>query len=212
MRRVVVKLGGSTAYHAEMRNWVAILTASQRPLVLVPGGGPFADRVREAQGEMGFSDRAAHFMAIMAMDQMGLALLDMDTRLTLARSLEEIDSALTSGKLPVWLPSQMCDAAEDIAQSWDVTSDSLAAWLAARIGAEALLLIKQTDAFENADGIEALVAAGIVDLLLPAMLGEATALHLAGPASLATAHERLAANTLPGRNFSASMASRRGAA
>jgi len=207
----VVKLGGSTAYHAEMRNWVTVLAATERPLVLVPGGGPFADRVREAQREMGFSDRAAHFMAIMAMDQMGMAVLDMDERLAPARSPEEIDIALAEGKLPVWLPSGMCEAAGDIPQSWDMTSDSLAAWLAGRVGADALLLVKQTGALEDAGDIDTLVAAGIVDPLLPAMLGERTALYLAGPGALATAGECLAAGSLPGRRFCA-RAARKGAA
>ncbi|PSJ58200.1 dihydroneopterin aldolase [Pseudaminobacter soli (ex Li et al. 2025)] len=211
MTPIVVKLGGSMAYHAEMRKWVSVLAASGRPLVIVPGGGPFANRVREAQREMGFSNKAAHFMAILAMDQMGLAVVEMNERLTPVRSLEEIESALEDKKLPVWLPYRQCSTASDIPQSWDMTSDSLAAWLAGRLGAEALLLIKQTEAFEEVDDIETLVVAEIIDPLLPVMLGEA-ALYLAGPVWLEAAGECFAAGQVPGKRFSARAASQRGAA
>jgi dihydroneopterin aldolase len=211
MTPIVVKLGGSTAYHAEMRKWVSVLAASGRPLVIVPGGGPFANRVREAQPEIGFSNQAAHFMAILAMDQMGLALVEMDERLTPACTFDEIEGALGEGKLPVWLPYQLCSTAPDIPQSWDMTSDSLAAWLAGRLGAEALLLIKQTEAFEGVEDVEALVTAEIVDRLLPAVMAE-TALYLAGPGSLATAGECLAAGNLPGKRFFAHATTQRGAA
>jgi 5-(aminomethyl)-3-furanmethanol phosphate kinase len=211
MTPIVVKLGGSTAYHAEMRKWVSVLVGSGRPLVIVPGGGPFANRVREAQREMGFSNQAAHFMAILAMDQMGLALVEMDERLTAVRTLEEINGALGAGKLPVWLPYQLCSKARGIPQSWDMTSDSLAAWIAGRLGAKALLLIKQTEAFGHTADIEELVTSDIVDPLLPVMMGE-TALYLAGPGSLVTAGERLAEGDLPGKRFFSRTATQRGAA
>lgn len=210
MGSAVVKLGGSTAYHAEMREWLGVLTGSSMPLVLVPGGGPFADQVREAQAEMGFSDHAAHFMAILAMEQMGLALLDMNKRLAPARTTEEIGTVQGQGQLPVWLPYQMCDAAAEIPQCWDVTSDSLAAWLAGRIGAEALLLVKQTDAFEVVNDIAGLVAVGIVDPMLPSILAPETELRLAGPGSLTNARDCFAAGRLPGKSFSS--AARKGAA
>jgi len=208
MRTAVVKLGGSTAYHAEMRDWVAVLAAASMPLVIVPGGGRFADAVRAAQPDMGFSDRAAHFMAILAMEQMGIALLDMDERLVAARSPAEIASALDAGRTPVWLPARMCSEAADIPASWDVTSDSLAAWLAGRVGAEALLLIKQTDAFDAVADMEGLAEARIVDPMLASMLPAGVELYVAGPRELAVAHARLAEGLLPGRRFARRVAER----
>ena len=81
MRPAVVKLGGSTASAAGMDAWIAALAGSGLPLVIVPGGGPFADQVRQAQKRLGFSDGAAHAMAILAMDQFGHVILDRDERL-----------------------------------------------------------------------------------------------------------------------------------
>lgn len=198
MRRAVVKLGGSTAYDPERRLWIAALAGAALPLVLVPGGGPFANLVREAQPRMGFSDRAAHDMAILAMDQFGCALADAEERLVAACSLAGIEAALAGGRIPVWLPSELAIPAPDIRASWDITSDALAAWLAGRVGADALLLVKQTRAFGAGGTLADLVAAGVVDRGLQSMLPPGVALFLAHPGDAAGAAALLAAGRLPG--------------
>jgi len=198
VRLTVVKLGGSTADQAEMGMWIAALASSTQPVVIVPGGGPFADQVRAAQTHMGFSDAAAHAMAILAMDQFGHVILDRHKRLAPARSLEEIGQALEDGKIPVWLPSALAIPAPDIRASWDITSDALAAWLAGRLSAEALLLIKQTSAFSDRDDIDSLTARGIVDVGFAAMLPDGVDFHLAGPDDAANARAVLSSGELPG--------------
>jgi aspartokinase-like uncharacterized kinase len=42
---VVVKLGGSHVLSALLRRWLRAIAADAGKLVLVPGGGPFADGV-----------------------------------------------------------------------------------------------------------------------------------------------------------------------
>jgi dihydroneopterin aldolase len=203
VRRAVVKLGGSTAHAAELDIWIAALAGSGLPLVVVPGGGPFADKVREAQKVIGFSDRAAHVMAILAMDQFGQIILDRNSGYAPARSLAGIEEILAGGKKPVWLPSALATAAPDIEASWDISSDSLAAWLAAKLGAEALLLIKQSSDFRHGDTIESLIARGIVDPCLGRMLPPGVALHLAGPRDAASAAKMLSEGWLPGARIAA---------
>ncbi|RVB79052.1 MULTISPECIES: (5-formylfuran-3-yl)methyl phosphate synthase [unclassified Mesorhizobium] len=198
IRPTIVKLGGSTARAAEMENWIAALAGSKLPIVIVPGGGQFADQVRESQIYMDFSDAAAHAMAILAMEQFGQVILDRHERLVPARSLDEMVRALDEGKVPVWLPSSLALPAPDIPASWDMTSDSLAAWLAGKLGAKALLLIKQTGAFFGSDTIDGLTARGIVDAGFAAMLPDGVDFHLAGPKDAAAAGALLASGDLPG--------------
>jgi aspartokinase-like uncharacterized kinase len=198
MSHAVVKLGGSTAFDSQMDLWVAALAGSALPLVIVPGGGPFADQVRDAQERMGFSDPAAHAMAILAMDQFGYVILDRDERLVPARSFTEIEHALDAGRIPVWLPSSVAIPAPDIRASWDITSDSLAAWLAGKVGAVALLLIKQTSAFSGRDDIAGLIARDVLDAGFSSMLPAGVDLHLACPDDAAAASALLSARTLPG--------------
>jgi dihydroneopterin aldolase len=160
---VVVKLGGSFAFSPHLRDWVGAIASCAGRAVIVPGGGPFADAVRTAQATMGFGDRAAHRMGLLAMEQYGCAIASLDERLTLAQTLESIRQGLDDNKVPVWLPVQMALADAGIPQSWDVTSDSLAAWLAGRIGAERLLLVKHVDAKEKTVRAADLAACNIVD-------------------------------------------------
>lgn len=202
MKRAVVKLGGSTARDtAVMDEWIAAMAGSRMPLVIVPGGGPFADLVRDAQNSMGFSDTAAHAMAILAMEQFGHVILDRGNGIGPARSLQDMESALGAGKICVWLPSWLAIPADDIRASWDITSDSLAAWLAGRLDADALLLIKQTGAFSEGDDIASLAARGIVDSGFAAMMPASVDLHVAGPEDAARARTSLALGKLPGMSI-----------
>src|ERR1700681_3045121 len=86
----VVKLGGSHAFSPHLKDWLDAGARCAGRVVLVPGGGPFSDAVRAAQPRMGFDDRAAHHMALLAMEQYGCALASLDTRLTLTGSLAAI--------------------------------------------------------------------------------------------------------------------------
>lgn len=198
MRRAVVKLGGSTAWEAERGVWIGAFVASSLPLVIVPGGGPFANQVRAVQKSMGFSDKAAHAMAILAMDQYGHLILDHGRNLVPAWSIKDIEHALRKRRIPVWLPSALAIAAPDIRASWDVTSDALAAWLAGKLGADGLLLVKQSRDFSERDDIAGLTDRGILDPAFDAMLPAGIEFRLAGPPDVASAEAILSEGRLPG--------------
>ncbi len=91
--------------------------------------------------------------------------------------------------------------AADLPQSWDLTSDSLAAWLAGKLRAEKLLLIKSVDC-PVAQAAKELAEAGIVDPLFPHYAAESgAAVAIAGPAALANADALLAQGKLPGHKI-----------
>lgn len=160
---VVVKLGGSLAFSHNLQQWIAACAAGAGRVVIVPGGGPFADAVRSAQSRMGFDDRAAHEMAVLAMEQYGRALASRNPLLSLADRPAAIQDCLAARRVPVWMPARMVFAAPDVAASWDITSDSLAAWLSGRIGAARLVLVKSVELAPGCEPCESLAAAGIVD-------------------------------------------------
>jgi 5-(aminomethyl)-3-furanmethanol phosphate kinase len=180
-RLAIVKLGGSHAAGPHLKDWLTAIAAEAGSIVIVPGGGPFADAVRTAQAGIGFDDRAAHTMALMAMAQFGSALVSLNPALQLAASRAAIWRALKGGKIPVWSPEPMARAAA-LPETWDLTSDSLAAWLAGVLGAGRLLLVKH-GRFEGA-AVDAhdLAARGVVDPLFPRYMKESGArAWLAGP-------------------------------
>lgn len=179
----VVKLGGSYAFSSDLQGWLAAIASNAGDIVLVPGGGPFADAIRYAQPRMGFDDDAAHHMALLGMDQYGRALAALNKRFTPAASIAGIRRALRAGNVPVWSPTEMVLKRNDIPRSWEVTSDGLAAWLACRIGARRVLLIKHVDPPPDPIRIEDLVARGVVDRSFVAFLRDGTVeASIVGPA------------------------------
>jgi 5-(aminomethyl)-3-furanmethanol phosphate kinase len=164
---VVVKLGGSLAFSHNLQQWVAACASCAGRVVIVPGGGPFADTVRSVQARMQFDDLAAHQMAVLAMEQYGRALASRNALLALADTAEAIRHCLARQRVPVWSPARMVFDARDIAASWDVTSDSLAAWLSASIGAARLFIVKSAAFASRRERCESLVATGILDKAFP---------------------------------------------
>jgi 5-(aminomethyl)-3-furanmethanol phosphate kinase len=160
----VVKLGGSFAFSPELSGILNAIGSATMPVVVVPGGGPFADAVRDAQPRMRLNDSAAHRMALMAMAQYAEALAGLAARLRPAASLAAIRAAIGAGHVPVWSPWPMADGLEALPESWQLTSDSLAAWLAGKLGAERLLMLKHGSRPQTVG--EASVA-GLVDPLFP---------------------------------------------
>jgi len=200
----IVKLGGSLALQPQCAAWLDALTVSLSPLILVPGGGPFADQVRQAQAILRYDQRTAHRMALLAMAQFGLALAAHGPAFVPAQSREEINQLLKQKKIPVWLPEAMVLDAVGVPESWEVTSDSLAAWLVGVVGASRLLLIKSCD-IEEGSSLQQLIAEKIVDPLFAHFAVQSDAeVWLAGPATLAVAPERLQSGQMPGIKLSRS--------
>lgn len=196
---VIVKLGGSYAGSGEREQWLDALECCGGKVILVPGGGPFAGAVRNAQSELGFDDRAAHRMALLAMEQYGCVLASGRPRLRIASSLADIRQVCAAGGLPVWAPAAMALAARDLPECWGLTSDSLSAWLAAVMGVTRLLLVKRVTASQPCLSAAELAAQGVVDPLFPRFLGASGAqAYIAGPAEHAAAADAIRRGALPG--------------
>ena len=177
---MIVKLGGGVAVAPQLRKWLAAVAQGAGRVVLVPGGGLFADAVRAAQAAMGFDDKTAHALALAAMRQYGLALCALHPALTQAETPRAIAATMHAGRVPVWLPETMALADSGVAASWDVTSDSLALWLAAELGARMTVLIKQVRPAPAT--ASALSADGVVDRAFPAFYAAARIpAYVAGP-------------------------------
>jgi 5-(aminomethyl)-3-furanmethanol phosphate kinase len=130
-RPLVVKVGGGLLRDEGLDGLGqacadVVALASERRVLVVPGGGPFADAVRAIDAELGLSDAVAHRLALHAMDQLGVLLA----------------ALLPGGEISVLEVAQAFAGSPDIPESWAVTSDSLAVFAAAAIGAEEAVLLK----------------------------------------------------------------------
>ena len=155
---IVVKVGGSLYNTPELSHWLSALVkhSQQQAIVIVPGGGPFADQVRSAQDHHHFNDETAHHMAILAMKQFGLLLL------ALAPTCQALSTyGIPSAPISIWLPDDDLLSEPVLEKSWDISSDSIALWLATKFSAEQLLLIKHPSV--QTRSIKELSSSSIID-------------------------------------------------
>lgn len=129
----VLKLGGSLFDHAP--DVLRRVAGSGADVLVVPGGGPFADLVRGIDRAQGLSPDAAHWMAVLAMDQYAYYLHD--------KTDIELTPLLVRKKgIRIVLPYEVLRRQDELPHSWDVTSDTIAAWIAYKTSSR---LIKATD-------------------------------------------------------------------
>lgn len=141
---IVVKLGGSLAESDALIKCLNRVEQNCRhgEVVIVPGGGAFAGQVRLAQQHWQFDDQIAHRMAILAMQQMALLFKGLKSHFAIAGSLTEIQQQLNLQKIVIWSPDIIELDNAGIQATWDITSDSLAVWLAGILSARELILVK----------------------------------------------------------------------
>lgn len=151
-RPLVVKIGGGLL-RAQGRDGLrracaeAVALAARRSVLVVPGGGPFADAVRDVDAQLGLGDDLAHALALQAMDQLGAVLRPLLDGCRVTDALEA-----PRGLALVRAAAAFVDRPE-IPRSWAVTSDSLAVFAAAAAGAPEAILLKPA-----ASGVPALTA------------------------------------------------------
>ncbi|OQK18351.1 hypothetical protein AU255_11200 [Methyloprofundus sedimenti] len=159
---IVVKLGGSLLSHTELAQFLQLAKQHGKgQVVIVPGGGVFADQVRITQQQWQYNDRTAHYMAILAMQQMALLFQGLCADLVIVNNVEMIRSSMQQNVV-IWSPlSSELDAA-GIPANWDITSDTLAAWLAVQLAIDHLILVKSADFSANST-LQHLSTFGIID-------------------------------------------------
>jgi aspartokinase-like uncharacterized kinase len=138
----VVKVGGGLGREAGDGALRALCDTLGRlgerhPLLVVPGGAVFADAVRDADHRFGLSAAAAHRMAILGMEQFGWLLGELIPGAVRTADVTQVRGGQTAVLLPAGLPLDALPA------SWQVTADSIAAWVAGQVGADRLVLVKE---------------------------------------------------------------------
>ena len=154
MDATVIKVGGSLALNPQklkiLCRTLSNISQKQR-LIIVPGGGEFADTVRALDKRFDLSVQSSHQMAILAMDQYGYLLANLVGNSCIIDKLENIKKVLDSGKLPILLSSYYFASSDPLPNSWDITSDSIAVHIAGQLGACRIVLITNVDGIFTKD-------------------------------------------------------------
>jgi aspartokinase-like uncharacterized kinase len=173
----VIKVGGSLFDWPELPDRLEDFIKSQFPKngverhLLIAGGGQPADVVREFDRIHRLGDVTAHRLALDAMELSARLLSAVVRGADLIESLQSVNAVLASGRLPVLAPSRTIRAIElvdddPLPASWAVTSDSIAARIAAHARASRLILLKSTSIRPDSARQEA-ARAGLVDPYFP---------------------------------------------
>jgi aspartokinase-like uncharacterized kinase len=141
-----VKIGGAILARAGALELVAraleAAIARGERLLVVPGGGPFAETVRSMDATHRAGDEAAHWMAVLGMEQYAHLLTARIAGARLVEHPRELAPAYAARALPVLAPYRWLRDADPLPHGWQVTSDSIAAWVAGEVGAHRLVLVK----------------------------------------------------------------------
>lgn len=153
MINTVLKIGGSLGRSNKLADMVPQLSAlgPRHGILVVPGGGVFADAIRNYDRQFGLDRHASHWMAILAMDQYGHLISSLIPNSELVQGLTDAGKVLARGRVPVLLPYTLSYQSGALPCSWDVTSDSIAAWVADLAGAQQLILLKCVDGLFTGD-------------------------------------------------------------
>lgn len=151
----VVKVGGSLLDWPELpvrlSDFINTELGGSNRRVLIAGGGRTVDVVRDLDRIHRFGEVGAHLLALDALDLTAriLARLLPEGRVVVA--VEEIQACWNAGVAPILSTGRVIQrlepgSAEPLPATWEATSDSIAAWLAARFQADRLVLLKSIDA------------------------------------------------------------------
>ena len=133
----VIKLGGSLTKDKKiLANLCGEIEKLNEKfnLLVVPGGGEFSDLVRIYDKKFNLPPGISHRMAVLAMEQVGFL-------------ISGFFNNNKNNKVKIFIPSKfLFELPEsELEHSWDVTSDSISAYIAGKLNAEKLILLKDVD-------------------------------------------------------------------
>jgi len=143
----VIKIGGSLTYSVKpLLNTLKSFSSRENRILVIPGGGMFAEVVRDLDRKIKLSNRASHRMALMAMDMTGIYFSDL-SHIKTVDNLYDAKVTLLESNIAILLPSKVVLSTDELPHSWEVTSDSIALYIAK------LLKLKRVIIATDVDGI-----------------------------------------------------------
>jgi aspartokinase-like uncharacterized kinase len=91
------------------------------------------------------SPEISHRMAILGMDQFGLFLSQLIPNSCATYLLNDVPQLSETKVVPVFLPSRLMFQENALEPSWNVTSDSITAYVASRLNANRVILVTDVD-------------------------------------------------------------------
>jgi len=161
----VVKLGGSLLDLPDLVARLNKLSHSWGPQpLLVVGGGEAADLVRAWDQRFQIGEQQSHWLALDSLDLTARLLTTLWPRSWVSR-IGQIEECWLRNQYPIispreWFELAAVSGAPSPPQTWDTTTDTIAAWVAGLTQARELCLLKS---IENSQSLEEATEKGSVD-------------------------------------------------
>lgn len=164
----VLKLGGSLF---DLHNLGPILCnyINSRKLpnpVVIPGGGRFADVVRHLDKVQQLNDQVSHQLGVRTLSITARYLAALDPQLKFSLSGDDCLNAWGMGSIAVLDVAELVLEHSALPESWDVTTDSVAAWVTS-LNAESQLILLKSIPQPDVSSLEELAELGGVDNYFP---------------------------------------------
>lgn len=156
----IVKIGGSWLKNPSLPSLlIKIKKICNKEIVIVPGGGSFADSIRDVSDKTKMSEKLANKLALKSTELFAEYLKELDNDLCLIDNPRNFKKE----KICIWLPSKKLSQNNSFKNNWDSTSDSVAAWLANKIMAKGVIFIKSLKDFKSKNKLFYLQNKNILD-------------------------------------------------
>ena len=151
MSKIIIKLGGSL--QEKGREIIRFLSdyaeTKNHTFIIIPGGGHFVKRIKELSEQEVISDDAAHWMAVLGMHQYGFYLAD-GSGIAIVESEEELSNVVHIG---LFLPYTLLKEDDSLPHTWNVTSDTIAAFVANKVGETSFIKLTDVDGLMDDKGL-----------------------------------------------------------
>lgn len=176
----VLKLGGSWLKNQKLKDLLQnLILYNNSEVVLVVGGGIFADAVRVSQRFLKFDDKFANYLAIKATENYAESINSIFPEIKLTKNLNELKKR---NGLKIWLPEKILKNERTFIKNWNSTSDSIACWLGKKISAKGVIFVKSLNFEKNQKfNLRDLQNKGILDKNISNYINKNTCLKIVGP-------------------------------
>lgn len=146
---IIVKIGGKILENKEnLESTIAQFKYIYendivQKIIIIPGGGTYANFVRRIDEKISIGDELSHWMAIFAMNCNGIELSQKYNDIKYFDNLGELKKS--NERIVIFLPYDFINQRDELPHSWSVTSDSITLYFAHQLGLKDCFLIKDID-------------------------------------------------------------------
>ncbi|NVM16065.1 MAG: hypothetical protein HWN80_00010 [Candidatus Lokiarchaeota archaeon] len=154
--QAIFKIGGKVLENPNnLESTISQLTQLKRDgtlekIIIIPGGGSYANFIRLLEREIKLGGDLAHWMAVYSMNFNGIKLGGKYPELECIEDFKKLQQV--NKKFCIFLPLNFLRDNDALPHSWDVTSDSIAFYIACKLQLNYCFLIKGVDGLFNIDG------------------------------------------------------------